>query len=178
MKIKVSCKNCGYIIEVPFSQTKRKIGNFCCKKCHYEYLIKHGLRRGENSKNWSGGNVRLICQVCNGEYYRPKNRVNESKYCSRKCMFKSGYQSGDKHPKWKGGVKSIKGYRAYENKAVSILNQNIKKKIIIRKPCEICGNQRSDGHHADYNKPLQVKWLCRKHHMELHKNMRTSLAQC
>ena len=38
-----------------------------------------------------------------------------------------------------------------------------------RQPCEICGSSKSDGHHEDYGKPLVVRWLCRKHHMERHR---------
>ncbi len=34
-------------------------------------------------------------------------------------------------------------------------------------PCEICGTTLEvQAHHEDYSKPLEVKWLCRKHHRE------------
>lgn len=37
---------------------------------------------------------------------------------------------------------------------------------LIRKPCERCGEPKSEAHHTDYRRPLFVHWLCRKHHME------------
>jgi hypothetical protein len=40
---------------------------------------------------------------------------------------------------------------------------------LIRLPCEKCGSFPVEAHHTDYSKPLQVKWLCRAHHMEHHR---------
>lgn len=36
-----------------------------------------------------------------------------------------------------------------------------------RQPCEVCG-ARAQGHHPDYSKPLDVRWLCFLHHREEH----------
>lgn len=44
--------------------------------------------------------------------------------------------------------------------------------LIERQPCGICGASKSDGHHHDYSKPLDVQWLCRKHHLAEHRRMR------
>lgn len=35
-------------------------------------------------------------------------------------------------------------------------------------PCFCCGEQEVEGHHPDYSRPLDVVWLCVRHHNELH----------
>ena len=39
---------------------------------------------------------------------------------------------------------------------------------IKREPCVVCGNKKSEGHHFDYSNPLNVVWLCTKHHAQIH----------
>jgi hypothetical protein len=47
----------------------------------------------------------------------------------------------------------------------------IEKGNLLRMPCEICGIA-AQAHHDDYSKPLDVRWLCVKHHNEHHVEMR------
>lgn len=53
-------------------------------------------------------------------------------------------------------------------KAKRIFDSAVKVGKVKRKPCEECGNLKSEGHHEDYSKPLDVIWLCRLHHMVRH----------
>ena len=39
---------------------------------------------------------------------------------------------------------------------------------LVREPCRVCGDARAVAHHDDYAKPLDVIWLCNKHHRARH----------
>lgn len=89
----------------------------------------------------------------------------------RGCVFRQQIKTGiDNH--------FFRGTKA-SDKAQNILEKAIEKKIIKRKlQCEKCnyigvledGRTAIQAHHTDYNKPLQVMWLCQKCHHEWHKN--------
>jgi hypothetical protein len=49
-----------------------------------------------------------------------------------------------------------------------LVNRRIKSGKLIKQPCEVCSNPEAHGHHDDYSKPLDVRWLCRTHHDEHH----------
>lgn len=36
-----------------------------------------------------------------------------------------------------------------------------------RRPCEVCGDTKSEAHHPDYALPLKVRWLCLPHHRQI-----------
>lgn len=44
----------------------------------------------------------------------------------------------------------------------------IKNKILKRGVCEICGKTQVFAHHEVYSDYLNVRWLCRSHHLRLH----------
>jgi hypothetical protein len=50
----------------------------------------------------------------------------------------------------------------------------IRDKKIKRAPCVICGESKSQGHHEDYDKPLDVVWLCVRHHQDRHIHLRNA----
>lgn len=40
---------------------------------------------------------------------------------------------------------------------------------LTKQPCEVCEAVKAEAHHDDYSKPLEVRWLCLKHHRQHHK---------
>ena len=40
--------------------------------------------------------------------------------------------------------------------------------VLEKQGCEVCGAARVDAHHDRYDEPLNVRWLCRSHHVKLH----------
>lgn len=49
-----------------------------------------------------------------------------------------------------------------------MLSNAVRDGKITRMPCVVCGSPDSEGHHDNYDKPLDVVWLCPKHHAERH----------
>jgi len=53
------------------------------------------------------------------------------------------------------------------------LNYAIKSGLVHKGPCAVCGTTDNiRGHHDDYHKPLDVVWLCQKHHTIEHRRNR------
>lgn len=62
--------------------------------------------------------------------------------------------------RWK---QSFPERRAAHNKLAAAL----KKGVVERLPCWVCGG-KAEAHHPDYSSPLNVVWLCAGHHKQLH----------
>tara|TARA_Y100000310_G_C20562508_1_gene753750 strand:+ start:829 stop:1140 length:312 start_codon:yes stop_codon:yes gene_type:complete len=67
------------------------------------------------------------------------------------------------------GNKAWRGRNPEKYKAQYILGNAVRAGKIVRQPCAICGEPKAHAHHADYNKPLEVEWLCAEHHRAWHK---------
>ncbi len=61
-----------------------------------------------------------------------------------------------------------------KNKARNAVSNAVRDGRIVKLPCQHCGNQKSQAHHHDYTKPLDVEWLCFKCHREHAHGQRTS----
>jgi len=56
-----------------------------------------------------------------------------------------------------------------KNRAHRIVAKAVKSgELTKNQSCVKCGDGPTDAHHEDYSKPLEVIWLCRQCHVDLH----------
>lgn len=59
-----------------------------------------------------------------------------------------------------------------KRKAHIATNNAIRDGKLKRLPCELCHVDKAQAHHADYRKPLEVRWFCAECHAMIHKDER------
>ena len=133
-----------------------------CTGCNIEYQPK-----------WKAWSKLALCPSCrvvrDKEYERTRHReYAQSHKEERRAIEKR------RRGKRKRDVAWWRAYRAlpenvYKNKARNAVYHAVAKGRLSRGPCEVCGATKGvHGHHDDYSKPLDVRWLCHTHHVELH----------
>jgi hypothetical protein len=61
-----------------------------------------------------------------------------------------------------------------KNKAHKLVFSAIRAGKLKSEPCTKCGENKTDAHHEDYSKPLEVIWFCHLCHGLRHKEIRLS----
>lgn len=86
---------------------------------------------------------------------------------ARKSYFWQYHQKNkDKVRRW-SKMKRLR--EPLKEKAHVTVNNALRDGRLTKQLCEVCSSVLSEAHHSDYSKPLEIRWLCRKHHRELHK---------
>lgn len=118
-----------------------------CKTCTKSDVKNNYVKNIESIKEYERSRANLE--------HRVLARKNYSKTDAYK---KSHAKSCDKY-------KKQNPKRFYAAKAV---RNAIKNKSIKKLPCFVCGDTNVQGHHPNYDAPLDVIWLCTKHHAQIH----------
>jgi hypothetical protein len=143
----MKCKKCGLVKnEDDFYR-----GDSTCKECR-----KEGVRANRKK---------------NIEYYREFDR--------KRAMLPHRVAAREAYKKTDAGKKSIKKSQEKWKKnnllkrAANVMVGNAVRdgKLLKPKKCSCCGKRSSmiHGHHDDYYKPLEVRWLCTNCHTKWHK---------
>lgn len=117
-------------------------------------------------KRLPAGQQKTTCSKCNGQL--EDTRVGKYRYC-RACHAEHMRKTRPKHKDLPPLQRKKANVRAYTK-------EYIKRGALKKLPCSVCGDANSQIHHPDYDKPLEVVWLCRKHHLELHEAEKTKQA--
>lgn len=129
--------------------------------------------------------VASSCRACNASAYRERYksdaelREQRREYAKANADKQSVYRRRfvqrheDAHTRYKKDKEKIRTIRkAYYKNPQNKIKQQARGKLrtailngsVIKAPCIVCGNDKSEAHHHDYNQPLDVAWLCKKHH--------------
>ena len=150
-KSKPDCATCGKNKENP----RDAYCNFCKREKNREKSFKEGKR----DRNSPGLGRKKTCSICGK--LKEENYINES--CCRDCKVMRKKLSRSSRTDDQILKENV---RRYTYKAIM-------EGVLIRQPCEVCNTEIDvQAHHDDYYKPLEVRWLCRKHHREHHLNER------
>ena len=102
------------------------------------------------------------------EYYREYDR--QRLHTEKREKSTAKYKASDKYRVVQ--AKKLKKYRKLfpeRSLAHSKVRHALRSGKLKRLPCEVCGDEKSQAHHHDYSKPLDVQWLCDFHHREWHR---------
>lgn len=131
-----------------------------CTKCGADKPLSEFNRR-----SLSKDGLRYECKSCHtlvSTQYRDRNidhvRVNDcrrNKLPHRRALIKTAVANWSAtHPE--------------RLRAKNILQGAVASGRINRQPCFVCGELITEAHHPDYSMPLDVVWLCKRHHEQVH----------
>lgn len=106
----------------------------------------------EYNKRFKRPDIKKVCELCHNEFVT-----------ARKEQILCGGCSGSP----KGNYLAQERYRAKspeKAKARDVVNKRIKRGVsMFKETCIFCGKD-AEMHHEDYSKPLDVTWVCTRHH--------------
>ena len=119
------------------------------------------------------------CKVCNRESAKKWRRANPEKNKSYIEQWRKNNRDriNETSKKWcRANPEKIRQIYIKTKEKFPIRNDArkkvayaIKMRRLIKHPCQICNSTKNiNAHHPDYSKPLEVIWLCSKHHAQVH----------
>ena len=137
------------------------------KEYNRKYYDEHQDKYRETSRLWYENNREKKKEYA--EKWRLKNYKKIEKY---KTNFNNNHPNYIKNWFKNNAEKASIIFRRYREKNQKrIKAQKIANKAFpIRQKCSVTGcNKLGERHHLDYDKPLEIIWLCRNHHRKFHK---------
>lgn len=146
------CTKCLKVLPLDafYKTAKGKFGRTSrCRECIRADVRANQAQVNESAKLW---------RERNPDYLRNYRKAPEV----RKKVAEQGAQQRKNNPD--------------KARARDIIGNEIRRGRLVPQPCQFCGKTKTQAHHPDYSKPLEVVWVCsRCHYEQFHK--RTAAAQ-
>jgi len=147
-----------------------------CTSCQKEKAVS------QFNKDWRGKfGVVSKCKSCQLEYLRqyrktPKGREVDAAWNASPAAkeLKRAYRESEHGKATNAALKRQhrkEGRYVEEKRAYDAVYYAVKTGVLVRPDvCSRCGasGKKIQAHHADYAKPLEVEWLCRVCHVQIH----------
>jgi len=166
------CKDC-----IKIRSKKQRINNpEYCKKYSKEYCEKNREILRIKARDLYRSNPEKHLESGRKSYEKHKDIIAKKRKIKRSTL-EAREKEAIRQKKWR--LENPDLYRSYikkwqkKNKEKHAIHQRVhravKNRILIRsEKCQKCGTVcKTEGHHEDYTKPLNVLWLCRKCHGSL-----------
>lgn len=117
-----------------------------------------------------GFSMKVFCEYCGRVFWESSSKavLYKRHFCDKGCYskFRKELLPKEEHNHYGKGMPKAEVEKRLRARAK--VGHAIRDRRLVPLPCEICGDEMSEAHHNDYNKPLEVSWLCYKHHKEIH----------
>lgn len=127
------------------------------------------------------GEAKLLCDF----YRHPKMRdgvLNKCKECTKNDASNHRAANIDKARDYDNCRASLPHRKALRSAVVNAYMEKYPNRVkasrkvqyalstgkLTRSPCFECGSKKTVAHHPDYDRPLDVVWLCQAHHKQAH----------
>jgi hypothetical protein len=171
----VICKICGEDKTPDLMRKNRGRRDSVCKACEAARVRAYYTANPDKKKEAQAkANARMKATGYKAKWLEEK-RKNDPGWHERRLARqrerrkKTGSAGSKLRASIKGPLTPDQAEEAMRQYARYLLNRQIQLGNIVRGTCEICGSHESiHGHHVDYMRPLDVRWLCPVHHRREH----------
>jgi protein-arginine kinase activator protein McsA len=136
-----------------------------CINCRQSKVIDDFYRNPN-----TGDGYNTVCKECNKEYQRQLQRHSPEVRAARKKYFARFNSTPEGKEKIALRRKSYRAKYPDKYRATNAVNNALRDGKIERPDaCQLCGNDAHlHAHHHDYDKPLEIVWVCARCHMRHH----------
>lgn len=131
-----------------------------CKGCGITKALTEFYKHPETADGYMAK-----CKECKKNQSKSIRQANPNYY---RAYDRERNKEPERAAKHKERTKRYKKENPDKTSAHKKVQRALKRGTLVKGVCEICGEYKTEAHHEDYSKPLNVKWLCSPCHHRLH----------